>query len=92
MAQRLIHLLFCEKVMEKIEVKDKNRFVLGNLLPDAYTGKEIRKATHYVTEMDEGKTAYFGFDQFRKAFSDLILTDDLYLGYYMHLVQHYLQE
>ena len=72
--------------MEKIEVKDKNRFILGNLLPDAYTGKEYRKAIHYVTEIDNGKTAYFGFDQFRKAFHDLILTDELYLGYYMHLV------
>jgi hypothetical protein len=59
---------------------------LGNLLPDAYTGKEVRKVTHYVTEIEDGKTAYFGFDQFRKEFQELVLTDDLYLGYYMHLV------
>lgn len=86
MAQRLIHLLFCEQVMKKIEIVNGDRFVLGNLLPDAYIGKPLRKITHYTTEVQNGKYAYFAFDKYREEFENLILKDELYLGYYMHLV------
>lgn len=49
MAQRTIHYLFGENFSKQIELKDKNRFLLGSVMPDASTGlcvvaKEINSA------------------------------------------------
>ena len=36
MAQRLIHYLLGEIFSEEIELKNKKRFLLGSIMPDAY--------------------------------------------------------
>ena len=36
MAQRTIHMLFATLLADKIDIFDKNRFLIGSILPDAY--------------------------------------------------------
>ena len=36
MAQRIIHMLFATLLADKIDIFDKNRFLIGSILPDAY--------------------------------------------------------
>lgn len=85
MAQRMIHYLFGELLSERINVKDKNRFLLGSVLPDAYIEGHERGITHFICNSDQ--QVYFDFEQFRKQFKELIRVDALYMGYYMHLVE-----
>ena len=85
MAQRTIHYLFGELFSQQIELKDKQRFLLGNVLPDAYANGSDRDKTHYTVKTDT--QVYFNFGEFRNQYAELIRSDDLYLGYYMHLVE-----
>lgn len=85
MAQRTIHYLFGEIFSRQVELKDKNRFLLGSVLPDAYADVCDRDKTHFKVK-NENKS-YLDFHAFREQFQDFICKDDLYLGYYMHLVE-----
>ena len=85
MAQRTVHYLFGELFSQQIEIKDKQRFLLGNVLPDAYAKGSDRDRTHFIVKTDT--QVYFDFSKFRDEYADLICSDDLYLGYYMHLVE-----
>jgi len=84
MAQRTIHYLFGELISNQVEIHNKKRFLLGSILPDAIEACN-RNTSHFKVKTDTRK--YFDFDAFRIKYSDLINQDDLYLGYYMHLVE-----
>lgn len=85
MAQRTVHYLFGEIFSKQIHLKDRRRFILGSILPDAYAYTNDREKTHYKIKTES--CVYFDFCTFRKQYRELILKDDLYLGYYMHLVE-----
>lgn len=87
MAQRTIHMLFAVLLSEKIAITDPNRFMLGNILPDSYKDPAARKTAHYIKSIPEGDQRFFDFPDFLDSFRQEILTDDLYLGYYAHLVE-----
>ena len=84
MAQRTIHYLFGELIFAQANLTDKKRFLLGSILPDAID-PAFRNASHFKIKTEESK--YFDFAAFRDQYFDRILRDDLYLGYYMHLVE-----
>ena len=85
MAQRTIHYAFGELFSRQIRLRDKNRFLLGSIMPDAYADPRDRDRTHY--KIKTATHVYLDFCAFRNQFSEEILQDDLYLGYYMHLVE-----
>ncbi len=85
MAQRTIHYLFGEILSKQVDIKNEKRFLIGSILPDAYYNPFDRDNTHYIVKTE--KEVFIDFNKFRDQFFDLILTDDLYLGYYMHLVE-----
>lgn len=85
MAQRTIHYLFGEIFSKQMKLKDKNRFLLGSVMPDAYSDVCDRDSTHYKIKTEDH--IYFDFNKFREQYLELICNDDLYLGYYMHLVE-----
>ena len=84
MAQRTIHYLFGEMISNQVPISDKKRFLLGSILPDAIESSN-RITSHFKVTTDTHK--YFNFEAFRTKYYDQILQDDLYLGYYMHLVE-----
>ena len=84
MAQRAIHYLFGTILSKHIEVKDKKRFLIGHVIPDSIEKSERHKA-HF--EAPTKKHTYYDFELFREKYQDSMLQDDLYLGYYMHLVE-----
>lgn len=83
MAQRTIHYLFGEKIIEQIDIRDRERFLLGSVLPDASAGQ--RDKAHFKVKTDTH--AWFDLEEYRNHFLDRMRWDDLYLGYYMHLVE-----
>ncbi len=87
MAQRTIHVLFGTLLLDKIEINDKNRFLVGSILPDAYVDLKYRNAAHFIKYMSDENCWYFDFKDFSEKFLNNIKNDDLYLGYYAHLVE-----
>ena len=85
MAQRTVHYVFGCRLAEACGVEDAPRFLLGSLLPDAVPDKRERNASHFAYRGEDG-VRYYDFDRFRAVFADR-MSDPLYLGYYMHLVE-----
>ena len=86
MAQRTIHYLLGELMLRECPVRDRKRFLLGSILPDAFADLSQRALTHFTDRSIPG-FMYFDFDAFRERFGEKMAEDDLYLGYYMHLVE-----
>ena len=86
MAQRTIHYVLGELLLRECPERDRKRFLLGSILPDAYSAREERKLAHFTDRSTPG-LMFFDFDAFRQRFGGQMAADDLYLGYYMHLVE-----
>lgn len=83
MASRIIHLAITDHLSKKYSCKDKNRLELGSVLPDAVTSGN----SHLKISISDGTKKTYDLTGFRWCFLSKILEDDLYLGYYLHLVQ-----
>ena len=84
MASGVVHLAITKQVCERYTCKDRNRLNFGNVLPDF---AEDRQAAHFrAVVWGRNKRAY-DLNRFRAEFGPKLLQDDLYLGYYLHLVQ-----
>lgn len=83
MASRIIHLAITDCVSKTYACKDKNRLRLGCVLPDAARNGN----SHMKILICNGTKKTYDLTGFRMAFLEKMLEDDLYLGYYLHLVQ-----
>lgn len=83
MASRIIHLAITDCISKRYRYKDKNRLELGSILPDAITNGN----SHLKISISNGMKKTYDLTSFRSGFLSKILEDDLYLGYYLHLVQ-----
>lgn len=82
MASRIIHLAITDCILKSYKYKNKNRMELGSILPDAATSGN----SHMKIDIVNGKKTY-NLTGFRYKFFPKMMEDDLYLGYYLHLVQ-----
>ncbi len=87
MASRVTHLVISKKLEEMITVKNQNDFQLGNILPDAIIRQEENHvASHFKVTIDDNKRKMMDFQSYYNKFEEKIKSDDLYLGYFFHLV------
>ena len=83
MASSIIHLAVTNELIKHHAFKDENRLKFGAILPDAGKGK----AGHLNKYIWGRNKKSYDFEFFRDKFGELMRQDDLYLGYYLHLVQ-----
>lgn len=82
MSSSLIHLAVTQKIIKEFEFKDIDRLRLGCVLPDG----AIEGNSHLKKQKENGEY-YYDLDKYRALFGELMKTDDLYLGYYLHLIE-----
>lgn len=93
LASRIIHYAITKYIAEIIKIKDINRLYLGSILPDAYnldtynTASTTAQNSHYKETICNGTLKTYNLTKFRNQFINKMKEDDLYLGYYLHLVQ-----
>ena len=85
MASRLMHLAVAEMLLENENIRDAGRFRLGCILPDAKIDSDLRDAPHFQRLLPDGMVTC-GLKKYLELFGEKALRDDLYLGYYMHLI------
>lgn len=83
MASSIMHLAVTKELMKHYTFKDESRLKFGAILPDAGEGK-AGHVNRYI--WGRNKKSY-NFELFRDKFEEQMKNDDLYLGYYLHLVQ-----
>ncbi len=92
MASRIMHISICMEILKKLNFIDEERFIIGTLLPDAISREnvlhdEIYSKTHFKKVDEKTNSKYYDFSGFFSRYTDKILQDDLYLGYYLHILQ-----
>lgn len=95
MATWVAHLALAKKLEPKLDIKDKNEFFLGNILPDLerWVVDDLSisipyKITHYAKEIlinNKQKECSISIDDFYKLYKKNI-KKDIVLGYFIHLI------
>lgn len=81
----VIHMTFAKLVQESLNIKDKNRYLVGALVPDACTRFDDRqKTTSHFGKKLNGLFKNLNIELFKEKYSHLF-DDDLVLGIYTHL-------
>ncbi len=89
MAQRTVHYAIAKELINKNIIKNEYEFIVGSIIPDSNNHtKEHYNITHYCTSKDDKRT--IEYNRFLKDYKEKILEDDLYLGYYIHLITDYI--
>ena len=70
---------------ENFKIKDLDRLLTGSVLPDFYTDKCAN--SHLKLRIRGGTRITYDLTRFKEAYANRMAEDDLYLGYYLHLVQ-----
>ncbi len=87
MASRIMHYAIAKRIAQSCKVENFNRLLFGELLPDAYSGGKGTFDSHLKISVCGGSKKTCDLDKFRALFSRELREDDLYRGYYLHLVQ-----
>jgi len=88
MASRTMHLAIVKNLNDSNLINDIKRYEIGQILPDAIThGLSNHDGSHFKATVCNGKMKMIDFASFYNEFNYEILSDNLYLGYYFHLVQ-----
>ena len=87
MASRILHLAVVEELMKEIPIHDKNRFRFGCVLPDAYNPAFPKSDSHLKVYVCGKSKKTYEMDRFLSLFEKEMKEDDLYKGYYLHLIQ-----
>ena len=85
MASRIIHYALAKEILKHYNYKDSNRFYLGSVLPDA--SKTNNREAHFNKYLDNDTKKTHDLTLFRGLYLDKMLDDDLYLAYYLHLLE-----
>lgn len=87
MASKHLHLAAAEKIMEQVPIQNKNRFCLGCASPDAHHSNHPKRMGHLKISVCGNSKMTYDLDYFISLFKDEMKRDELYIGYYLHLVQ-----
>lgn len=83
-----MHLAVAYELERKLSISDRNRFEIGQILPDAVLSVDKKAVnSHFIELFDGGKRKHFDFYGFFGRFKDEVMSDELYLGYYFHLIE-----
>ena len=83
MASSIVHYAITCELIKKRHFNNPGRLKLGSVLADAgYNGN-----SHMKISVAGGHKKTYDFEGYRKMYGGLMKKDDMYLGYYLHLVQ-----
>lgn len=83
MASSMIHLAVVQEMRKEVSFRNIARLRLGVILPDGV----VEGNGHLKKNICEDTRYTYDLEDFRAQYNAYMKTDDLYLGYYLHLVQ-----
>lgn len=94
MASRMLHYVMARELLQKLEIKDKNCFLVGALLPDASSHQDgSYDVAHFYNEVvfcaeAKGEVPCKGINwrRFAEKYGDILWSNDMCLGYLCHLI------
>ena len=87
MGSRLMHFALGKTLAERLDIADRDGFIVGSILPDALPPKEKHdRNTHFISVFDDGAYKWFDSRTFFERYRKEVMEDTIYLGYYFHLI------
>jgi hypothetical protein len=87
MASRIMHYGIAQIVSQGTPILDMNRFLWGALAPDLSNHEDGSYAlAHFSDVVEEKGIKGINWGRFGEEFRNQILTDDFFLGYFVHLI------
>ena len=83
MASSIVHLAVTNEIIASLDFNNTDRLKFGAVVVDSGYGGNSHLKIHIL----DGQKKTYDFNRFRQLFGECMLVDDLYLGYYLHLVQ-----
>lgn len=85
----MIHYAISQKIVEQISITNKERFLFGAcILPDASSHEDDSyDKAHYERILDDHSLKGICFEDFYEEYKGSFWSDDLFIGYYCHLIQ-----
>lgn len=83
MASSMIHLAVVQEMRKEVSFRDIARLRFGVILPDGV----VEGNSHLKKAICENTRYTYDLELFRDRYGEYMKTDDLYLGYYFHLIQ-----
>lgn len=87
MASSIVHLAVTNELTKQLSFNNINRLKFGAIVVDAGKGGNTNGNAHMKVNLADDKMKTYDFDRYREMFGKQMLEDDLYMGYYLHLVQ-----
>lgn len=84
MASSLMHYAITDKILQLFPMHDGARLRFGVVLPDASVNK---RKTHFRIYNEKLSIRLYDLEAYRAQFGERMQKDDLYLGYYLHLIE-----
>lgn len=82
MGSRIMHLIIGNRIAERVNIKDRTSFLLGNIAPDAVRTKD---QSHFFKAEHRNYTRHINYHGFLDKYKSY--SDNLYvLGYFTHLI------
>lgn len=85
MASSIMHMAVTRLTAGKLNIRDSDRLLTGSVLPDFYPDKSAN--SHMKLRICGGARKTYDLTGFKEMYGNRMAEDDLYLGYYLHLVQ-----
>lgn len=92
------HLVTANKICEKLDIKDKNSFLFGNIMPDILNNYIVKNTnthkkyeiTHFTDDIviNGIKYAFPNFDKFFEEYKEK-MNNPIVCGFYVHLITDY---
>lgn len=87
MASRIMHYTVAHIIAEKLTIKDRSKFILGNLEPDlSHQADGSYLVAHFIRKNNKLMTKGLDWVEFAEQYKGSILEDDEILGYFVHLI------
>lgn len=87
MASRIIHLAITNELSQQYNFSNIDRLYFGTIIPDGVSSCQDYILSHFKLRIsDTGKRSY-NLTEYKEKFGNLLKADDLYFGYYLHLIQ-----
>lgn len=82
LGSRIMHLIIANRIAERLSIKEKHKFLLGGVAPDAVSSKD---SSHFFKGDHSDYSRYIDYEEFLEKYN-YINNNSFILGYYSHLI------
>ncbi|WP_054958516.1 zinc dependent phospholipase C family protein [Paenibacillus dakarensis] len=86
MGSRIMHYCISSLLANKLDISNRNEFMLGGIAPDIHGLMGVPKGVTHFKDIDADGKSHINYMRFYNMYKDVIKEQPFYLGYLCHLI------